>query len=87
MKKQYSKLEAFKNAVQKRNERLGVNRIQLLQSQSVKDYQLKKDTVTSLYWIERVKDRKKTVSMNRDQAEDFILYGLKTKECNSLEFN
>ena len=86
MKKQYSKIEAYKMAVQKRNERLGVNNIQTLQRQSLVNYQLKKDTVKNLYWIERQKDKKKTVLMDRDEAEEFILYGLSNKECLTLKF-
>ena len=86
MKKQYSKVEAYKMAVQKRNERLGVSNVQTLQRQSLVNYQLKKDTVKNLYWIERQKDKKKTVLMDRDQAEEFILYGLNNKECLTLKF-
>ena len=83
MKKQYSKIEAYKMAVNKR----GVNNIQTLQRQSLVNYQLKKDTALNLYWIERQKDKKKTVLMDRDEAEEFILYGLSNKECSNLEFN
>ena len=82
MKKQYSKIEAYKMAVNKR----GVNNIQTLQRQSLVNYQLKKDTALNLYWIERQKDKKKTVLMDRDEAEEFILYGLSNKECLTLKF-
>jgi len=82
MRKQYSKTEAF-NTLKRRKT---VLEIQTLYPQSLKEYALKKDTIKGVYFIERTKDKKRTQLMVKDEAENFILYGLSNKECLTLKF-
>jgi hypothetical protein len=82
MRKQYSKTEAF-NTLKRRKT---VLEIQTLYPQSLKEYALKKDTIKGVYFIERTKDKKRTQLMVKDEAENFILYGLSNNECLTLKF-
>lgn len=60
----------------------------LLQSQSNKKFELLKDS-NSLYYIKRTKDKKTALIGDRDEAENFILYGIyeNKEELKTLIFN
>ena len=51
------------------------NKLTLLASQSIFEYQLLKDEKTKLYYIRRTSDKKETLLGDRDDAEIIILYG------------
>jgi hypothetical protein len=48
----------------------------ILQSQSTFKYNLLKDLDASLYYVVRIRDNKKALLGDKEEALDFILYGI-----------
>lgn len=58
-----------------------------LERQSTTKYNLFRIVKPRGYYIERVKDNKRTKVLTVDEAENFILYGITGNDVKQLEFN
>lgn len=62
--------------------------MKLLQAQSTRTHQLYKNEKKGLYYVVRIKDNKRSLIGDKNESEDYILYGISAnkKEIETLIF-